>query len=201
MKSLVFAIAITVAALYIPGFLFLRSIRFSRLTAAVCAPIVAFFLYAAMPIAYGFLGIGCNPFTVGLIPLALCLACYVAARMLRKQTGPIFSIANPSSVSIGSRSVPFEWLALGLYVVIGAFACWFMFVSQLGGAEAFTARWDNQFHLNVIRSFLDSGQWSSLGVSTYATSPDNAIPYIKYVERYPAAWHDAVTLVCATSGR
>lgn len=213
MKSLLFAIAATIAVIYVPGFFLLRSIRFSRLTAVICAPVVAFFLYSILPIIYWPLGIECNPVTVGLIPLVICLVCYIASHLIRSASKsratrashgkpiPDLDVADRSTMSIGSLRIPFEWLTLGLYLAFGLFACWFMFVSQLSSAETFIGRWDNQLHFNAVRSFLDSGQWSSLHVSSYATSPDYAIPYVDHTERYPAAWHDIVALVCAVSSR
>ena len=201
MKSLLFAIAVTVAVLYVPGFFFLRSIRFDRLSAIIFAPIVAFFICAIVPIIYYPLGISCTPLTVGLVLLAVGFMPFVVVRLIRKWPDSAYDLVQLSKIRIGSYVMTFEWLACALYVAIGLFACWFVFVSSLPGASAFVGQWDNQFHLNAIRSFLDSGQWSALHVSSYATSPDSAIPYASHVQRYPTGWHDVVALVCATTGR
>ena len=201
MKSLLFATVIAVVVLYVPGFFLLRSIRFDRLSAITLAPIVAIFICAITPILYYPLGISCTPFTIGLVLLIMGFGPYVVARLLRKQPDSAHGLVSLSQIRIGSFCMPFEWLAFVLYIAIGLFACWFIFVSGLPGASAFVGQWDNQFHLNSIRSFLDTGQWSAFHVSSYATSPDNAIPCASHVERYPTGWHDVVALVCATTGR
>ncbi|TDP94847.1 DUF6541 family protein [Labedaea rhizosphaerae] len=65
-------------------------------------------------------------------------------------------------------------------------------VRLIGGPDNISQAWDNLFHLNAIRSVLDTGSGSSLTLGELGAS-DRVHPY-------PAAWHDLVSLVVQVTG-
>ena len=77
----------------------------------------------------------------------------------------------------------------GLALVVAAFLIGRRLVAAFGRPEAFSQTFDNVFHLNAVRYILDTGSASSITVSSMTGGGF-----------YPAAWHDLVALLAATTG-
>ena len=180
-NSFLLCALIILTALYLPGYLFFRALRLSRLFAFGCAPLYTLALYAALPIVYEKCGIFCN-WAILVLP-ALLLA--IALLLVFNRQG---------NQEYGNPCIDRPWLILCLYLAMGLAACWFILVSGLGDFDTFYNRHDNSTHLNAIRAFIDSGNWSSMGMNVYLTSPDNAQPFDSSAVFYPSAWHDVVAL-------
>lgn len=74
-------------ALYGPGCLLFRGLRFSWPLALACAPLASVFGYAAISVLWGILGIDCSWATVAL-PVALaCGALLAASRLFGEYCG------------------------------------------------------------------------------------------------------------------
>lgn len=77
-----------------------------------------------------------------------------------------------------------------LYVGLGLFVGLFIFVRALDGAECFNETYDNLTHLGLVRSFLESGHYSTLTTSV-ARDLGAVGTY------YPAAWHLVTAMVAS----
>ena len=85
------------------------------------------------------------------------------------------------------------WKALGLFVGVSALVTLVVFVHPLGDPYAFARLDDSAAHLALVRSFLDSGFYSTLSASGYADMGE-AGGY------YPAAWHICTAVVASLFG-
>ena len=59
------AVLVCVVALYLPGFLLFKALRFSGVVSVAAAPIASVALIAGLPIAYKMAHVGCSVLTVG----------------------------------------------------------------------------------------------------------------------------------------
>lgn len=211
------AMVMLIALLYIPGYIFCRGMRFSRLVSTICAPVISAACFAVPPILFSKAGITCSGPLLLSFALIVCLIVYgvsrvtlvrsalmdadnASARVGTRHEASVLDVTNRATVSIGTLTVPFEWLVLAAYVVFGMLVSWYMLISNLGTADAFYCRWDNLTHINALRAFLDTGVWSSLEVDPYAASTANQNPFTDTVWFYPAAWHDTVATASSLSG-
>lgn len=182
-----------VLVLYVPGWLICRALRLRGAFALAAAPLASLAVLAALCIVYGKLGVKCSWASVFLPVLGLgIIALALSLWLERRGVGP----ASLLSCDTEKRARRFDYASLALYVVVGMAVCAYVFVKSLDGPEAFFARHDNITHINLVRSYLDSGIWSTLQASNYLTSPEYAISRIGG-GFYPAAWHDTVTLLCS----
>lgn len=84
-----------------------------------------------------------------------------------------------------------------LYVFCGLAASLFMIVLPLGNdLTLFNQAHDNLHHLSATRVFLETGVWSSLDVSNYATD----ISPLGNPSFYPMGWHFIVAMVSQCTG-
>ncbi len=159
-----------VAALYIPGFLFFRGLRFTRLHAVIAAPIYSAAAYGVLPIGYYEIGIPCNAFTVIGPALAVALLVYIVSA--RRGDTNRYSYGLPQRPGVwmkrGSASeLASDWAMLALYIACGMIICGIVFAANLPSPDVAYIRYDNQTHLNVSKAFLESGMWSSLHPNRY----------------------------------
>lgn len=177
-----FLVATIVATmlLYIPGFLLLRGFVSKFDTALSIAPIVSVALIALFAIIYGALGISCTPTSL-LVPIgSLALLAFVFARFISKRQSKIL---RPEK---NSRS------CLLLYYLVGLIATTIVFLKNLDGPDSFFQAYDNWMHLGMVRTFLESGNFSSFN-SLYASG--ELSPFYSGTGFYPSAWHAFVALV------
>lgn len=177
-----FLVATIVATmlLYIPGFLLLRGFVSKFDTALSIAPIVSVALIALFAIIYGALGISCTPTSL-LVPIgSLALLAFVFARFISKRQSKIL---RPEK---NSRS------CLLLYYLVGLIATTIVFLKNLDGPDSFFQAYDNWMHLGMVRTFLESGNFSSFN-SLYASG--ELSPFYSGAGFYPSAWHAFVALV------
>ena len=193
------AAALTAGLLYVPGYLFWRGVSLSPLLALVCAPLFGAAVYGALPIAYYELHVPCNLITVAGPALVIAVIAYVLHRSRADEFDEPVSF-HADTLRIGSKSVPLSLTAI-LYVALAAVLTYVIFVRHLPSPDAFVSRYDNQTHLNAVRSYLDSGKWSVLHESPYLASPANAIPVASNAGSfYPTGWHILACLVCDAIG-
>lgn len=187
--------------LYGPGYLLLRGLRFSPILALCAAPIMGVCLYAGLPIAYYELGIPCSPLTVALPTLVVALVVYALSYALRRDKDKKdLTPRRMEPIRCFGRKVPFDVVVPLLFIATASLVCLFVFVLALPNTKAFVPRFDNQTHLNVARSFLDSQKWSSLHSTSFGASSSNQVPFITTGGFYPCAWTCMVVLVCTTAG-
>lgn len=178
--------------LYLPGTIACRALGLQGACTLACAPLASVALIALICIVYGVAAIPCTALSVlapaTIIPLAACGIC----AWVRSQGGKLPRL----SLSPTEASKTFDYATLLLYIAIGAIVCTYVYLKSLDGPESFYARHDNITHLNLVRSYLDSGVWSTLQTSNYLASPDYAVSRTGG-SFYPAAWHDLAALVCS----
>lgn len=193
-----FAICVFLAAiiLYLPGFFLLRSFKLSNITSLTAAPAVTVPGYALICIFLPIFGISANGLLVFSALLIFSLVCFFTQHILE---------ANNSTSSI-KKNAPLDkphWPILLLYIATGTILGIFFFVRSLDTPASFFQDYDNVFHLNLVQSFLSSGDWSSLHASVYTLSEfyAGATPRNDWGGFYPAAWHclNAITASLTTS--
>lgn len=186
--SFIFAALACVAFLYVPGFLFFWGLGIVRLRALVLAPIASVACYCVLGIAFVKLGVPCTWLTVGSLSVILC-AIPLVIRALRKR------LAGQEDASAG-----LDWATLAIYVAVGLVAATCVYVLPLGAADAFSQEYDNAFHMEVIRSFVDSAKWSTLEVSKYLADDAATIAPMPGTSFYPALWHVTCAFVVSLLG-
>ncbi|MDO4798642.1 MAG: hypothetical protein Q4A01_11570 [Coriobacteriales bacterium] len=196
---------IAAALLYVPGCAFFRGLGASRMLSLCCAPLFGVAAYAALPIVYYELGIACSPATVVVPACIVATLVWVVDRMRRSgrahdNATQAIAPSPQRALVIAGHAVPFDLVAAALFVLVATVVCLACFVTQLPQAGAFAPRHDNITHLNLCRSFLDSGKWSSLHTSTFLASPEQARSIAGDGGFYPAGWNCVVVLVSALAG-
>lgn len=202
--SFLYAMLMGIALLYVPGYLFFRGFCLSRLMAACCAPLYAVCAYASLPIVYYELGISCSLLTVAtpafLVSLvAFCLGRLYGARRSARPLRPLGPDGLPP-LHIMGRRVPCDVAFALLYVCVAALVCAVVWWRVMPATNALNQRLDNLTHVNLARSFLESGKWSSLHASLNMASPTHMRPTPGPGKFYPSAWNCLVVLVCLASG-
>lgn len=169
--------------LILPGYFILRGLNCDRLKAVIFAPIFAVLLYAILGIVYSKFSLTSTWASVFLGGLVLGLCVFVVSCFIRKKR----RLSTKRGERKTNSGLLFAFVYVGLSVALG---CIF-FLANLPSADSFFQAYDNIYHLSVIRSFLDSGDWSILKVSLFATA--NFDPPLPGGGFYPAGWH----ILCA----
>lgn len=169
--------ALALVMLYLPGTLFGSIVRMPSVLRFAFAPLVSVVLYEVFAISYQKMSIHAG-FSPIFVPVGVLSAFVCLIALLRRR-----------KVAIGGHvAIRYSWTLLAAYVAVGFVVGMLFFVKALDGTDTFMQAWDNAFHLNVVRYFVDSGNYSALCVTNYIdVSPTPGSSY------YPAAWH----LICA----
>lgn len=162
--------AFIILMLFVPGFLFFRSISFSKLYSVLFAPLFSISLLCLIGILFEVIGVSASAISVG-IPLFLI-------------PGAIFLLGKHRDTEETTRS---DWLIVGLYALVGFLAGVYLYVLPLDGPESIIQTYDNVFHYNVIQSFVESGAWSTINVDAYLAG--QAFDPFPGAGFYPAGWH------------
>lgn len=195
----ILALAVGTVLLYGPGFLFFRGLRFSRILSTCCAPLFCICLYAGLPLLYYEVGIPCNLPTI-VTPTLLCAALtYLVSRTHGKNRECKLTLRPQRPLRIRDTFLSFDVVIPLIYVLLATVVCACVFIHALPTLDSFVPRNDNQTHLNLTRSFLESGKWSSLHTSPFLASPMSARPHASDGGFYPGAWSSVVALICLAS--
>lgn len=202
MGELVFPSLAAAAFLFLPGFLLLRGLRASWKASLACAPFLALLAYGALGVVYGEAGLACswdNVFLPVLLSSAGVFALGSAIFWARARRAP--AALRPKSLldpSPGARPAADAALA-ALYAVVGLAVLCLVFLAPLGDPTHFIQIIDNVHHLGAVRTFVESGYWSSLHSSLYGPGEAsiNPTPSSSF---YPSAWHCVAAMVAEASG-
>ena len=187
--------------LYIPGFLFLKGTGLCNVLAFCCAPVYGILMYALLPIIYYTLGIQCDLISLLAPTIVIAITVFLLSFWKHPSHGARILVAHEDPIGHDADNLSFDVAIPLVYVMIAAIVCGLTFTRHLPHTEAFYSRFDNQTHLNMVQSFLDSGKWSSFHANPYLASPVYAIPAQGNTGSfYPSAWHDLVALVCKSTG-
>lgn len=188
------SVLVALLLLYVPGYFFMRALRIAPLMGLVFSPIVTLVVYSLLSVVYSKAGVHCS-WTMLLIPSLIVSVMLFAASRLVRAKAPRINVISTGKGLAGLSPKATDWATLGLYVGIGMLVTVFVFVLSLDGPGSFVQEFDNVHHLGAIRGFVESGDWSSLGVSLYATDVDAGMAPLDISEFYPAAWHCVAALL------
>lgn len=174
----------------IPGFAFSRLVGLRRLDSFLAAPLFSLALLEIVSIAFSKLGISSSWTSV-------CIACLLMFVVF----GAIAFFRKGDRKAQGAEVRDRIWdLILVLYCVVAIIAATRMYLLPLDGPSSFVQDSDNSFHLAVIRSFVDTGDYSTLNVGLYQDMQLDSIVSASS-GFYPAAWHMLAALVLSFSGQ
>lgn len=181
-----FSLAVIFAALllYIPGFLFFRAFGFNHTSSFAFAPAYSVTSFSLLALCLYFLDIHASLFSI-VIPTTVLP---VILRVLLKN----------QRLSRREDLGHDQYTLLAAYLLFGVASATLVFVRNLDGAASFFQAYDNWLHLGVVRSFLESGNFSSFQ-SIYMGYQD-VNPYTSQMSFYPSAWHLLVALIVQTLG-
>ncbi|MDO4890486.1 MAG: hypothetical protein Q3963_03920 [Coriobacteriaceae bacterium] len=197
----VFAICV---ALYLPGYPFFRALRFSGIASAVAAPLFSCAVYGIFPIAYYEVGIPCNALTTFGVALVIGWGAFGIVRLRARGASPLVRLPQPAGTFLDLRSPrepAADWGLLLLYLFCGLAVCTLVFGMNMSSADVPYIRYDNQTHLTISKSFLESGMWSSLHPSRYLELPLDSRPIATgAVSFYPALLYGITALGSVLTG-
>lgn len=222
--SFFLAVAAGVIFLYLPGFALGWACGLSGIASLCCAPLFSVSVGQVVCIACGVAGVACSWELVFLSSAALGLAA-AAVRMAvgcfglgrRERVAARASGARGAKGKGGCERVDslahgrarfaspvrgdrFDWLCLAAYVAFGLALGLYVYVAPLGDPTQFSEGVDNTHHLNSIRSFLDSGVWSSLSVTLYPEGSGASIDPTPGTSFYPSGWHMLAAMMVQAVG-
>lgn len=182
-----------------PGALLCRAFRFDAAASLCCSFMAATALYAVLAMVLPLMGVKAS--WVVLLCLASALAagawaiahfCVRGAAVVR--TGDALGRVCRGRLS-GNAGLVVLYGTIGVAVVSAIFLC------NVSSPDAFWRAWDNVHHLGSVRAFMESGNFSSLTTTSYATAADVAMtPFPGEAMFYPSAWHCLVAMVAQATG-
>lgn len=195
-----FAITILaeIAVLYLPGFFFLKAIKWRLVASVVFAPLISIAAYEIVAIVYSKLGVFSCAASL-FVPL-LCLSLifwFFSLVKTGKMKKPAFNFKAFFKKTFSLNvAIPL------LYVTVAACVALFYFVEPLNGPASFSQESDNTAHLGYIQSFLTSGNYSPLEASFYhdVTNSNQCPSSSNDGSFYPTAWHCVAALAGSLAG-
>ena len=157
-SELLLCIAVLAAMIYLPAYLALRGLNFERTLSLAFAPLVSLPFFSIEAIGLAKMEIPCS-WTILVTPLVLLGAIGLVALIIRNLKDT--QVAREKSLGLQPNILQmFAFLGAGL-IAMGLF-----YLYPLGDAGAFICGNDIAHHLNLTRSFIDSGNWSTLETTT-----------------------------------
>ena len=184
------ACALSLVVLYLPGLPCLISSGFSLIWSLCLAPIFSVATYAVLAIVFPLFGVSAS-FNTLFFPVLCFSAVLLLIRFVFDKSKNERALTALKTSDISTAVVPL------LYAVVGVLIGTVFFVKNLDTAASFFQAFDNGHHLNSIRSFLDSSNYSSFNGQFYVESLGSlATPYLSSTSSfYPSAWHGLVAVV------
>lgn len=178
------------AIIYVPGLLISRAIGLRVDLALFAAPAVSIACYAILFILFGIMGVACSLSSCLFAMLVACLAFLVIGRRF----------FGKNEFDGGITLSPHRIILLGaVYITISLLLYFFLFYRRYQDPSFMIQGFDTLFHVNLIRSFFDSQNFSSLTASLYQSGLS---PFSQSSGGfYPSAWHGLCALALeANSG-
>lgn len=181
--------------LYCPGFLILASSGFAIWKAVALSPAICIAVYSCLAIAYPFLGIDASLASLSAPLIVVAFVWLIGVLVFRKKR-LLYEESTWRNKPIDSIAIPF------LYAVVGLVVGTYFFVRNLDSAASFYQAFDNVHHLNSIRAFLDSGNYSSFNSTLYVDAAGSLpSPFLSSTTAfYPSAWHALVAMIVQALG-
>lgn len=171
------------AIIYIPGLLISRAIRLRVDLALFAAPAVGIACYAILFILFGMMGVACS--------LGSCFPTILIASLVFLVIGKRFF--GTAEFDGGIALSPHRVLLIGaVYIIISSLLCFFLFYRRFQDPSFMIQGFDTLYHVNLVRSFFDSQNFSSLTASLYQSGLS---PFSQSSGGfYPSAWHGLCAL-------
>lgn len=182
------------AALYMPGVLVLAASGRAGRSAWLFAPCVSVFFCLVIVFVCSFAGIHVTGWLLTLSVSGIALISAGALLLIRRYRRGWDVVDSPPTTKQDTwqkrmkRCFSAQWDLIA-YLVVGIVVTGFVFVKSLNTPESFVELSDNLFHLHLIQSYVDSGNWSPLAAVIY---PENAGTNISF---YPSVLHILAALV------
>lgn len=186
--SFLLAFIATGLLLYLPGALFLSSLRLSRSFCLTVAPPISLALYGILEIVEQKLRCSGSFSSIAGPVFLLCFVVFVVNQMLVRSSnrrGSSFVSVRIPNYEDGTKTG--LQIALPMFIAMGVLLTGFIFVRSLDGADSYSQLYDNAWHMGIVRKFLVTGNYSTL------TSGD-IVPTLGSTF-YPTGWHSLVALV------
>ena len=193
-NSFVICIIVGAGLMLVPGYPISRLLLRSRFGSLATAPLVSIAGYAFAGTIYTKLGISCTWKTMVLPLLFLAAVCFFVNVFSDRKSGRSLISSLRLAIKQGSLlKTSSPWFFLPLYLIVAVVVVTLFYVKCFDGADSFVVDYDNAFHVGIIRTFLDTGDWSPLGASLYAGT--DGYPEEGVGGFYPAAWHIFTTII------
>lgn len=194
------AIVLGVFSLYVPGFFIIRAARAGWFPAFVGAPLVSILVFNALALVYKAIGVSCSWLTVVLPTLIVGVLAYFASYLIGRKTYSVRSWGLNDPVRIGRKDIKhFNIYALTAYVVMGVMLTVYAMVSCLDGPSSYVQEFDNVHHLDMIKNFAASGEWSVFSTDYYKNTTDS--PFVTSGGGfYPTSWIMIAAMLCDALG-
>lgn len=173
LAQLLIAIAVVLAAAYLPGYAIPRALGGSRLLSLAAAPAVGAATAGLAALIAPFLGI---PWS--LLPLLGCGALLTAAALLLRRLGVRLPSTDLDGPLMPPRTVPLAplWVLVALVVSLGPT------LLQGRRPDVVLERWDTLYHLSALQRIRETGTASSLDLGSVSNTAGTPTAY-------PAGFH------------
>ena len=146
-----------------------------------------------MGVAYFFIGVRSTAFSVGIPVVVLSIAACGFVLLAARKKGAVLGSGKRADRRLDA-ALAVAYLAVGVAVGL------FVFVLPLDGPASSVQTYDNVHHFASVRSFSDSGMWSSLHVSSYLGVSDPAANPLPGTGYYPSGWYIVCSMVVSALG-
>lgn len=183
------AFILATAVLYIPGFLMLGPLGVKREYALCLAPLATAALVMVAGEALAAAKIALSPTVFATVLAFAGLVVYMAS------AGKNRSDARKRQ----AQSCPIKAGVMVAYVAFGLLAAIVAYISVAGTPENFIGVFDMVHHSNAVRSFLNTGTYTSFRQGSYMSGADQAISPWPGLTFYPSVYHVLVAMVMELS--
>lgn len=173
------------AVLFVPGLPVGLALKLRVFDAVALAPLISVTLISVSAILAPMAGISWSVLPLAVLTVLVTAATFLVGRLYANTRGKRTAVDTQVSVA---EQLPWFAGAAVAFLLIG-----WQVVHVIGSPENFSQTFDNIFHLNAIQYVLETGNASSLTL-TSMTSADQPAYF------YPAAWHGLVSLILQLSG-
>lgn len=166
---------VAVAVAFVPGLLALAAAGLRGLALIALAPLMSTTMAGAAAILIAWAGFDWSALSFLVMVVAIVVVAFAAGRLLAPWRG--------SPARIGGLLLP---AAIGVGIVLGAWRI----IAYIGDPSAISQTNDAVFHLNALRSVLETNTASAFDLSRFVGGSGF----------YPAAWHALASLIALITG-
>lgn len=169
---------ILVILIFLPGFFFLRLFSFTKILSLCLAPVITTSLFCIEAVAFSLIGIQCNGIVLFLPLILVCILAYLATRFTR--------LRDARKTTLKKKS---NWAIFLIYICLSVLLVSYFYLRNLSDLDSIIQGYDTVYHVGLVRSFIESGNYSFLEASLYPLETTSFTPPMQDSSFYPAAWH------------